>query len=162
VLLRSVRYLTVAVLFCAPLMAQTVVTESQIIGPDGGLASGTVRVWPSQSFETPGGVRVSTVQSVVRIVNGQFSIALWPNDTSIPGNTYYYARWQLDGAAPELQLWYIPTCAEPFDVAQVQASISIVGGVTTVSAGGAVCPPYLVWNQETETWNLTSGTWASQ
>src|SRR5579864_6770908 len=119
------KLLLAAVLLVLPLAAQTTISQSGIIGADGSLASGTVRITPSQPFTTPGGVYVGA-QATVRVVNGAFSIALWPNDTGTPANTYYYARWQLNNARPDLQIWAIPTCGRVLDVAQAQATVVTV------------------------------------
>jgi hypothetical protein len=145
-----------------PLTAQTVVSQSGIINADGSLASGSLRVWAAIPFLTPSGMYVGTGQVQVPIVNGGFTVALWPNDTGMPGGTYYYARLQLENSRPQLQIWYVPTCLGALNAEQVVATVSVVAGVLTVS--GNACPggTHLTWNQETGTWDSTSGTWASQ
>jgi len=158
------RSLTLAVLIAAvamPAMGQTVVSESNITGASGQPARGWVRVWAAKPFTAAGGARVDTVQSRLRIVNGQFAVSLWPNDTSRPAGTYYMARWQLDGGAPRLEYWYVPTCGTALTVVQVQACV--VGGAIG-SCGLNVCGGgggNLSWTHLTNAqWTgMTNGQW---
>ena len=141
------------------LFGQSVISETRMIGPDGQLASGTLRIWPSAAFETPTGLRIETVQSAVPIVNGRFTVALWPN----PANTFYYVRWQLNGAAPRLELWNVPACSSVLTVAQVEAIVSNIAGVLTVRSNDSNCNNNpMTWDMETQTWNACSGTWSQQ
>jgi hypothetical protein len=141
--------------------SQTLIAEDSIIGADGALTSGTIRVWPSAAFDTSGGIRVETVQSVVRVVNGAFSVALWPN----PAGVWYNARWQLDGARPRLELWDVPPCATALTPSQVLASVSLNNGIVTVgwASGQNPCPgaaqswaavTSMIWSQ------ITASIWS--
>jgi len=143
------------------LHAQTTIAESEIIGSNGALASGTIRIWPSAAFDTSGGIRVETVQRSVRIVNGAFSIALWPN----PAGVWYYARWQLNGARPRLELWDVPPCATALTPSQVLASVSLNNGIITVgwASGQNPCPGAAQsWAATTATiWSgITASNWS--
>ena len=151
------RLITAAILCMMPAAGQTLVSESHITGRLGQPASGYLRIWPNTGFESVNGVRVETVQQRVPVVNGAFSVALWPNDTSTPSGTYYLVRWQLDGAAPRLEFWYVPTSGSPLNVQEVEACVSIVGGVATIGACGGK-----TWAQMSSAWSVTTGTWAQQ
>ena len=101
-----------------PLAAQTVVTGSALVGPTGALASGTITITAVEPFTAAGGVRVTTVPVRVTVVNGAFSVALYPNDTGNP-ITSYRASWQLAGARPLLENWVVPTSSTPVTAAAV-------------------------------------------
>ena len=91
----------------------------RMIGPAGRAATGSFTITPSAAFETPDLVNVAQVASTVTLANGRFCVALQPNDTSSPTNTRYDVVWNLDGARPMNQAWYVPTTSSTLAVKDV-------------------------------------------
>jgi hypothetical protein len=95
--------------------ASTNICESNLAAPDGSPLAGGLRdgvgilITPSAPFSAADGSRVDQVPARVRVVNGAFCVALEPNDTAVPSGSWYVARWQLAGAAPRTECWYVPT-----------------------------------------------------
>jgi hypothetical protein len=108
--------------------AATNICESNLAAPDGTPLAGGLRdsvgilVAPSTPFSAADGSRVDQVPARVRVVNGAFCVALEPNDTAVPSQNWYVARWQLAGGAPRTECWYVPTSGSTVGLSAVVVS----------------------------------------
>ena len=109
--------------------AATTIAESNIIGPTGLLARGTITIAPTVPFAEPTGQYVA-IPVTIPVVNGHFSVTLEPNDVAIPANTQYIVTWRLDGQQPRTERWLVPTSlltlrAKDVAITPLQPSVSI-------------------------------------
>lgn len=100
--------------------AATTVSD-KIYNEIGGLANGTIYVTPNQQFKEVGGRQIYPVAIPAQVVNGILSIALYPNDTSLPTGTYYTASYSITNMAQISEIWIIPTSALPVDLDTIRA-----------------------------------------
>jgi len=111
-----------------PLRAATNICESNLAAPDGTPLAGGLRdsvgilISPSVPFSAADGSRVDQAPARVRVVNGAFCVALEPNDTAVPTQNWYVARWQLAGGAPRTECWYVPTSSATVGLSAVVVS----------------------------------------
>jgi hypothetical protein len=129
------RALLVLVMAVAIGRAATVsVCQSKVVGPNGDLASGDIKITATSAFRATDGSWVEQVQYVKHLVNGAFCVALEPN----VGDTAYRVKWQLGGAAPRDEFWVVPGSG-PVGVCAVQAvRVSGVWAVAGCGGGGAI------------------------
>lgn len=100
--------------------AATTVSDT-IYNEIGGLANGTIYVTPNQQFKEVGGRQIYPVAIPAQVVNGILSIALYPNDTSLPTGTYYTASYSITNMAQISEIWIIPTSATPVNLDTIRA-----------------------------------------
>lgn len=102
----------------------TIVTDT-IRTSTGALAQGTITVTPNQQFETSHGVQVYPIGIIVPVVNGVFSVHLYPNDatTDPASGTSYSARYGLiNEVAPIITETWVVTTGGPLNLAQVRTN----------------------------------------
>jgi hypothetical protein len=101
----------------ARIAAGTVVSETHMTRPNTSrLAQGTITITAAQDFTSINGMSVLNTQPVVvAVVDGAFRVELEPT----PLGLWYIARWQLTGARPTTDRWFVPnssTTLSLFDV----------------------------------------------
>jgi hypothetical protein len=128
---------------------KTTIAETQLTGPSGDPATGTIVITATAAFNALSGARVDTNPKTVKVINGRFSVALEPNDTGVPAGTQYSIVWQLDGARPRIEKWTVTTTALTLRVGDV-VSGAITAAETVslaqVAQGGATAGQAPVWS----------------
>jgi len=131
--------------------AGTVIAAASVTAADGSLATGTITITVTMPFTAADATYVSGVAATVEVVNGAFTVTLEPNDSGTPGNTSYRALWQLDGEAPRMQYWYVPTAVGTLGLRDVTAASYLPAPPAMVlpgqlASGGAAAGQCLVWS----------------
>ena len=113
-------------LLTAGLLAQRTTVTDTIRNGNGTLSNGTITITPNQQFTAVGGVPVYPVPTIVRVTQGVFSVALYPNDTTVDpvSGTSYSAAYALTGQSPPniTETWVVPTSGSPVHLAAVRVN----------------------------------------
>lgn len=104
--------LLLALILSLPVVAQT--TRTTISGvvvtdPNHNPVDGRLSITASKQFLATGGELVSTKTFGVSIVAGQFTVALIPNDTGSPMDSYYIIEYNIVGGGRYREFWRVPT-----------------------------------------------------
>jgi len=112
-------------------VAKTTITDTLYLN-NGSLASGTLEIILATSFETIDGDLVPKNVIWAPITNGEVSVDLWPNDTSVPAGTQYKVKYHLKPSGQsQTEYWTVPTSATAVSI----GSIRTVATPTTYSLG---------------------------
>ena len=114
---------------------------------DGTVANGTACVsWIAFQIH---GVTIVSGQKIVTIVDGQFSVELYPNITAFPKGIYYTVRMELDSGAVYDEYWIVPELPA-VRIEQVRSSFPLEPGMainpSQIAGSGAEPGMILAWN----------------
>ena len=114
---------------------------------DGTVANGSACVsWVAFQVH---GVTIVSGQKIVEIVDGNFSVELYPNITAFPRGSYYTVRMELDSGAVYEEFWIVPELPA-VSVEQVRSSFPLEPGMainpSQISGSGADPGMILAWN----------------
>ncbi len=142
--------LILAIVFAVSAVAQTTVSDV-IYNGSGQRANGVViYIRPNQQFTASGGQVVAPTEVAVRIVNGNFSVPLYPNTTATPAGTYYLARYVIPGTVQVVENWVVPVSGSPVNLSAVRTvsppSTSFVVALSQLAQGGAMAADCLIWS----------------
>ena len=131
--------IALVLLAAMPLIAQPQVTVAETAMRDarGIRVGGRFTIAAAAAFTAPDGSRIDTSAATVPVVNGMFSVALWPGT--------YTVNWQLSNSAPRRETWLVVAGTSPVGVNSV---------VTTV-----VLPNVLVQPAQINAAGLTTGSY---
>lgn len=131
--------------------AQTVKTTISGVVHDGAgnlAATGTVIITPSRQWTAVAGEIVQPTAIYAPIVLGSFSIALYPNDTGLPANTYYRVDYMVQGSGRITQSWVVPTIGSviPPPVVGVPPTPGYAFSPNQLLPLGAIIGEGLIWS----------------
>ena len=106
--------------------SKTTVQEAAMRDARGSLLGGSLSIRAAAAFTAPDGSRIDTSWAEVPVVNGQFSIPLWPGT--------YTVKWSLTNQPARTENWLVYASSTPLTTQQV-----ITGTVTPGS--------YVQWSQ---------------
>lgn len=112
-------------------------------------ASGSAQVYPIP------------IPVTVNPTTGIFTVSLYPNDTSVPGLTWYIVQWQLNGppgypGPGPTEYWVVPTSGSPVGLATVRAAPQAVPQAV-IALAQLTCPGACTTGQ-TIVWSGTAWT----
>src|SRR5262245_60957020 len=119
----------------------------QVFNADGVPANGTAVIsWIA--FQTHE-VTIVGGETAVSIVDGSFSVALYPNISAHPKGVYYTVRMELDSGAVYEEYWIVPDLATA-TIEQVRCGFPVEPGMlinpNQIAGSGAEPGMILVWN----------------
>jgi hypothetical protein len=103
--------------------------------------SGELTIVPSLTFTAADGKAVSALKPItIRVKNGKMLATLEPNDTGIPGGTYYKVTYKMRGGLTANENWVVPTVTTSLSI----SAVSVVAGtdanpLTMVDLNGSHC-----------------------
>lgn len=137
----TIRQILAFMLLALPAWAARTTVTDILYNPSGTRFNGSMYLTSSTSFVASDGNLVVPSQQRIQVTNGVFTVALEPNDTSVPSGTYYVVTYQLQNGLPLVENWVVPTSPTPVSLGAVRTinpptpGTSI--GLSQISLGGA-------------------------